>query len=171
MEISKREYWECDICSTKVKKRDTRVQKGLRRCKSCVDDIKNEGKNTSMRWGTPRANSDTLTAVNDVTVFNITAAGGITPSHSISSEVNRAFFMVVQGSGGAVTITANPQIVIGSNHDILSLKGNSATNTLTLSDGSGIVLTGGVGFTLGKDDTIGFSCDGVRWIETSRHEN
>ena len=79
--------------------------------------------------------------------------------------------MVVQGSGDAVTITANPQIVGGVRGDILSLKGNSDTNTLRINNGNSIALTGGVGWTLGKDDTLVLSYDGTTWRETSRNEN
>ena len=180
--------YDCDVCGITVKKKNTRVQKGLRRCKSCIDDIKNEGKNTSMRWGSPRANSDTTTAVYDVTVFDITAAGGITPSHSVSSELTRgvtlglanlpariffgsSFFMVVQGSGGAIDITANPQIAAGSNGDILCLKGNSDVNTLTIDNGTGVVLTGGVSFVLRNNDTLVLAYNGTNWVENSRSEN
>jgi hypothetical protein len=97
---------------------------------------------------------ENLTAHNDV-IFtpsgtqNITAAGGITPSNAI---------MEVQGSGGAVDITANPQIAAGSPGQLLIIEGESDTNTLTLEDGNGLHLHGGKAI-LRQKDIIGFYYD------------
>lgn len=94
-------------------------------------------------------------------VTNITAGGGIT--------VTRAL-MRVQGDGGAVNITANPQIADGTDGQMVMLKGESDTNGLTLDDGTGLSLTSGASFTLGDRDTITLIYDAIDdiWIEMSR---
>ena len=92
---------------------------------------------------------------------NITAAGGITATRAL---------MRVQGSPGAVNITANPQIADGTDGQILVLKGMHDTNTVTLDNGTGISLTSGASFTLGNKDTITLIYDALddEWIEISR---
>lgn len=92
----------------------------------------------------------------------ITAAGGI--SFSSSSTNNVAF---IQGSAGAVTVTANPQIVVGSIvGQQLLLIGRSATNTVTLADGNGLSLNGGI--VLGLDSQLLLVWDGTNWVESAR---
>ena len=78
--------------------------------------------------------------------------------------------MRVQGSPGAVNITANPQIADGTDGQILVLKGMHDTNTVTLDNGTGISLTSGASFTLGNKDTITLIYDALddEWIEISR---
>jgi len=96
------------------------------------------------------------------TITNITAGGGITVTRTI---------MKVQGSGGAVDITANPQIAdAAADGTMLILKGASDTNTLKLDDGTGLDLTDGISFTLGLGDTITLVYDIVDdvWVEISR---
>lgn len=92
----------------------------------------------------------------------ITAGGGI--SFSASTYQNISF---IQGSGGAVTVTANPQVAAGSSvGQTLSLIGRSATNTVTLADGTGLSLNGAwVG---GLDSILNLVWDGTNWAETSR---
>jgi hypothetical protein len=69
---------------------------------------------------------------------SITAVGGI--SFSSSNYFNDAY---IKGSGGAVTVTANPQIAAGSsNGQRLVLIGRDGTNTVTLADGNGLSLNG-----------------------------
>jgi hypothetical protein len=95
---------------------------------------------------------------------NITAAGGITATRAV---------MRIQGSGGAVDITANPQIAGGSDGEILILIGQSNANTVKLDEGTGLQLSGGTSFTMGLNDTIQFVYDAVggNWIELSRRNN
>lgn len=83
---------------------------------------------------------------------SITAAGGIT----IHNKVMR-----VQGSGGAVTITALPNINANFTVDgfELILQGDSDTNTLTLQDesqltGSKLKLQDTLNQTIGKGDIL-----------------
>jgi hypothetical protein len=78
--------------------------------------------------------------------------------------------MRVQGSGGAVNITVDPQIADGTDGQIIIIKGISNTNTLTLDEGTGLSLTSAASFTLGAKDTISLMYDAVDdvWIEISR---
>lgn len=85
-------------------------------------------------------------------ITNITAAGGITVTNRI---------MRVQGSGGAITVTATPGISAGFTVDgfELILEGQSDTNTLTLQDesnltGSGFKLEDALDKVLGKGDML-----------------
>lgn len=96
--------------------------------------------------------------------LNITAGGGISAG---SGNRNKVIF--VQGSGGAVDITANPQISAGSATpgQLLILIFCSSVNTLKLDDGTGLKLNGSL--TGGADDAIILMFDGVsNWIEIAR---
>ena len=86
--------------------------------------------------------------------------------------------MRIQGSGGAVTVTATPNIADGIDGQILILQGISDTNLLTLQDAgnlanSGLQLSGGIDFTLGQGDTINLIYDAGddTWYEVSRSDN
>lgn len=95
---------------------------------------------------------------------NIIAGTGI--SYSAANETH----VYVQGSGGAVTVTANPRIAAGT---IVGQKmlviGRSATNTLTLANGNGLSLQGNI--TLTDDDNLYLYWDGTNWSEISRRES
>lgn len=74
--------------------------------------------------------------------------------------------------GGAVTLTSNPSIEDGINGQLLVLRGSSATDTITLTDGNGMLLAGTV--TLGLNDILVLYYDGLvtkDWIEVSRTLN
>ena len=95
------------------------------------------------------------------TPTDITAGGGITPGTSTFQKI------YIQGSGGAVTVTANPQVAAGTTDgQRLILVGRSDTNTVTLANGTGLSLNGNI--TLGDDDTLDLSWDGTSWCEVSR---
>jgi hypothetical protein len=82
--------------------------------------------------------------------------------------------MRIQGSPGAVDITANPQIAAGTDGEILILIGQSNTNTVQLhDDGTGLQLNGGTAFTMGQYDTIQFVYEAAsgNWIEMRRSNN
>jgi hypothetical protein len=73
----------------------------------------------------------------------------------------------IQGSGGAVTMSANPQIVVGTSvGQKMLLIGRSDTNTVTIANGNGVSLNGDI--TLGQDDTLYIYWDGTNWSEISR---
>ena len=94
----------------------------------------------------------------------ITAAGGITVTHQD---------MRIIGSGGAINITADPQIAPGKDRQRVMIQGTDDTNTVQFDDGTGLQLEGGVSCVLGKNDTIDLFYDSVEslWIETGRHDN
>jgi hypothetical protein len=79
----------------------------------------------------------------------------------------------LEGSGGAVDISANPQIVHGFDGQRITLEGTSATNTVKLDDGDGLKLAGGASFTIGEYDVISFhfNVNKSLWIENSRSNN
>lgn len=90
---------------------------------------------------------------------SITAGGGITVTHSV---------MRVQGDGGAVDITANPQITAATGEvTVVIIQGLSDTNTVTIEDGTGVALCGGVTAVLGKNDNISLMYDTgeTEWLE------
>ena len=90
---------------------------------------------------------------------NITAAGGITVTNLI---------MRVQGNGGAIDITADPQIAAGIDGQMVTLFGASDANTLTLDNGTGLALSAQM--VLSKLDNITLVYDSGEnvWIETNR---
>jgi hypothetical protein len=93
-------------------------------------------------------------------VVSITAAGGITVT---------ATHMHVSGDGGAIDITANPQIAAGTNGQFLLIEGESDTNTVKLDNGDGLHLHGG-SYTLRNHDYILMNYDSVasEWQEIVR---
>lgn len=101
----------------------------------------------------------------------------ITPSTTqtlIASDaiLSSRSFRNVAGSGGAVTLTSNPQIATGAAGTIIIVRGTSDTNTLTIIDGNGVKLNGNVNCTLGVDDFIAFTAtDTGFWCELFRSNN
>ena len=92
---------------------------------------------------------------------DITAGGGITAANA-EREIQ-----YVQGDGGAVNITANPQISAGvTTSQELILVGTSDTNTLTLDHGDGLDLNGKMDLEDGS--CIGLLWDGTNWTEMFR---
>jgi len=80
--------------------------------------------------------------------------------------------MRVVGSGGAVDITANPQIAApddtgATEVTFIVVQGTSDSNTVKLDDGTGLALCGGVSMTLGKNDNISLMYDSgeSEWLE------
>ena len=114
----------------------------------------------------PSTSLDVLGTIssNPSATTNITAGGGITVTRAI---------MRIQGSGGAVTVTANPEIAAGQDGQIVVLEGMSSTNTVKLTNGTGLRMAGGVSFTLDNGATITFIYDATNsvWTETSRSAN
>lgn len=93
---------------------------------------------------------------------SVTATDGLTVTNPV---------MKVQGSGGAVTVTANPSIKPGYDGQQIVIIGKSDTNTLTFSDGNGLALT--ASFTLGATDTLSLVYDSqsATWNERARANN
>ena len=73
----------------------------------------------------------------------------------------------IEGSGGAVNISANPQITAGTNvGQRLTLIGRNDTNTVTIEDGDGLSLNGSA--VLAADSAIDLVYDGTNWTELAR---
>lgn len=71
--------------------------------------------------------------------------------------------------GGAVTLTSNPQITDGINGQVLTLRGQSSTDTIRLVNGNGLRLAKDI--VLKANDTITLYFDGIvtnDWIELDR---
>lgn len=94
---------------------------------------------------------------------SITAGSGITANGGYP----RSEVQFVVGNGGAVTVTANPQISVGTIvGQELRLIGTDDTNTVTIADGTGLSLNGPwVG---ANHSVIDLMWDGTVWLETSR---
>lgn len=96
----------------------------------------------------------------------ITAIGGVTPVSGKPVQSIR-----LQGSGGAVTVTANPAIVAGTiDGQLLTLIGASSTNTVTINDGNGVVQNGPV--VLKKYSCISYEwvAGDLNWVERARND-
>lgn len=105
-------------------------------------------------------------------VYSITGSTGIT-----TAMINN-YIIRISGSTGATIITKLPNIAAGSNGQVIILKGNSNTNTVTLQSetnlsGSKLKLDGGINFTLGLGDILQLYYDSVDgyWYEISRKNN
>lgn len=93
--------------------------------------------------------------------ISIVAVTGVVPA-GYAEE-----WIFVQGSGGAVTVSANPQITAGTIvGQKIRLIGRDDTNTVTLADGTGMLLNGPV--TLGAGSVIDLGWDGTNWFESGR---
>jgi len=91
----------------------------------------------------------------------VTADGGFTVT---------ATHMHIEGAGGPVNITANPQIAPGIQGDLVHIEGGSDTNTVQLNNGNGLHLHNG-SYTIGAHDSIlmMYGTDGNTWEEMSRN--
>lgn len=130
--------------------------------------------NTSIETGTvpdpetPSADADlvTLGYLKDVTTLAVTAGAGVIITTDVWDQMVR-----VSGSGGAVTVTANPRIVAGTiDGQRLRLLGTSDSNTVTLDVGNGLEMNG---YIIIKDNVmIEFTWDDTNsvWVELSRTE-
>jgi len=99
---------------------------------------------------------------------NSVAAGSGVTSAMLNKKIIR-----VQGSGGAVTVSANPAIAYGADGQVIVLEGRSNSNTVTFNSSSGLSLSSGMSFTLGLGDTLQLMYDALdsTWYELSRSDN
>lgn len=127
-------------------------------CTNCNITFNVEGRATAYANGTAAGSTIVGSRASPTA---ITAVGGISFTAATATD------NYIQGSGGAVTVTANPQIAAGTvDGQRLVLIGRSATNTVTLADGTGLSLNGSwVG---GLDSMIALRWDGTNWAEISR---
>jgi hypothetical protein len=100
--------------------------------------------------------------------LSVVAGTGI-PSTSFSTQLE------ISGDGGAVDITANPQINVSSatSGQVLMLICTSDVNTVKFDDGNGLQLAGGVSFTMGSGDVLCLTYNSTvgAWLEISRSDN
>ena len=120
----------------------------------------------AVAWATPASDSPTVFGSRG-TPRNIVAGTGITSGAGHMSTTATQQTIFIQGSGGAVTVTANPRIeahtVVGAT---MTLIGRDNTNTVTLGNGNGLELNGDV--TLGASDTLTLMWDGSVYVEIAR---
>ena len=112
----------------------------------------------------------TLTNVNNTTRTTsgtkaspdaITAAGGITAAAVLDQII------FVEGDGGAIDITASPQISAGTKvGQRMLVIGTSDSNTVQLDDGDGLDINGACELT--SNQSIDLMWDGTTWFEVSR---
>jgi len=97
----------------------------------------------------------------------IVAENGVVATSLINTTIK------ITGSGGAVDISKNPQIVAGTSGQIIILQGNSNTNTVLFEDGTGLQLNGNAACTLGVGDKLCLQYDAtdVVWYELYRSDN
>lgn len=147
--------YDCDICGFTFYKKDLIRHKGLLVDKACLDGPDPDPKHLWGFYGSQDAGAKAVT--------DIVAATGITRTE---------YYMLIQGSGGAVDITADPQIAAGIDEQLLALEGNSDTLTVKLDDGTGLQLREGKSITLKKGTVISFvyNSDSSVWTETSRSD-
>lgn len=99
---------------------------------------------------------------------DIVAGTGITSGASHMSTTDERQVVFIQGSGGAVNISANPQIeahtVVGAE---MTLMGRSDSSTVTLETGNGLDLNGDA--VMGASHVIRMQWDGSNWLEVFRN--
>lgn len=80
---------------------------------------------------------------------------------------------IKSNTGGAISITADPQISAGYDGELLDIEGLDNTATVQLNNGNGVVLTAGAAFTFGNNDAMILRFNKVKnlWIERSRTDN
>lgn len=95
---------------------------------------------------------------------NAIVAGTGISSSMIGTDMLRIVF--IEGSGGHVDISANPQIAAGSIGKQLVLIGRNDDQTVQFDDGNGMSLNGPA--VLGADSMLGVFYDGTNWTESFR---
>jgi hypothetical protein len=94
---------------------------------------------------------------------NITANVGIT-SGMLSTRI-------YYSGNSAINISSNPQIIDGTNGQIITIVGSSDTNTLTLDDADGLSLSAQCVLGIGDSITLMYSSALDLWVEISRSNN
>ena len=103
----------------------------------------------------------TIDASRENPVSYVTALGGVTP--------NPHPYMRVVGSNEAVNITADPQISVGKEGQVLTLFG--VGSSITLDNGTGLNMMGSASFVINSGSVITFiyNTGNTAWNETSRY--
>lgn len=168
------ELRDCDRCGFTHKKSALKKQRGMWLGPDCYDNL-SKIKQPRIPWLNPRDNSLSLAVPSDATpeIFTFGSANGINQIGQSNELVTRrdgrhlSFFMKVKSDGGAISIAANPQI-IGSQvlGDLLTLKGTSDVDTITIVDGRGVRMFGGSGSSMGRPFTLSDG-DSVSFVYTN----
>lgn len=92
----------------------------------------------------------------------------VSAGSTITINPRQRSMIYVQGSGGHVTMTANPQLTTSgmSEFSELIIRGRNNSQTVTLVNGNGLSLNGPC--TLAEDDSISLVFDGTSWVEIGR---
>lgn len=168
MRSSKLTLYDCDRCKFTYKKKDLRKQRGMLLCDPCFDSVL-EIIPVNLKLRSPRANSNTTTAVTNPTVFTITTAGVTALSQSqvfVRTGVTHNFVMSVVGL--PTTVTANPQIVASTQGTLLTLVGTDNTNFVVIQPGLGTDMTSKHTLKSGNTLSLVYNSTSSLWCETSR---
>jgi hypothetical protein len=99
---------------------------------------------------------------------SITSAGFSVALGNLSSSTAPLQKIYIQGSGGSVDITANPQVEAGAvDGQQIQFVGCSDDNSVLFEDGDGLSLNGNAEIT--DDRILTVSWDGINWVEVSRN--
>ena len=100
-------------------------------------------------------------------VYSISAGEGVTTA-MLAGKLIR-----IQGSGGAVEVSADPPVSAGRDGQVIILKGTSEINTVKFNSGAKLKLSGAREFTLGENDTLMLCYDSgdALWFELNRNDN
>ena len=116
--------------------------------------------------GNIRTGWDTTTvpSVSAQIIQYVTAGGGITLN-------NTQPWLLVIGSNAVINITANPQIQLGVQGQVIAV--NCVGSGVTLENGSGLTLAGAMPFAMTSGSIITLVCNRTDnlWVETSRVQN
>lgn len=103
-------------------------------------------------------------------VYSLPGAGPYVVLAGTTIPVTTSFIKVAPTAARDLT-AVNPQIAAGTDGQQLILMGTSDTNTVKLGSGNGLVLFGGVSFTLGFNDILRLVYSDSNWYEISRSDN
>lgn len=168
MKANPRQLYDCDRCGCTYKKKVLRRQRGMLLCSPCFDAVL-EIAPVSLKLLSPRENANTTTAVTTPTVFSITTSGitALGQSQVLTRQGTTNHFMM-HVSGSPTTVTANPQVVAGSQGTLLTLLGTSDTNYVIIQTGNGTDLTSQMILKNGNTLSLVYNATSSLWCETSR---
>lgn len=114
----------------------------------------------------------TITSVGG-TVYVPTAVQNIVAATGITAAMLARNIKIQSSTAGNLDITANPQIVAGTDGQIICFIGQDNTKTVQFDTGTGLTLAGGAACTLGLGDTLELVYDSglALWCEISRSNN
>lgn len=112
----------------------------------------------------PNSNSTAVPSSTAPQIQYITAAGGI-------SLNNTQPWLMVVGSNENINISANPQVQLGVQGQVIAIQ--CVGSSITLEDGNGLDLIAGQAFVMQSGSIIDLICNRTDnlWVETSRVQN